>query len=233
MVKRSDVVVALLAIADLIVFILMYPLLPPRAVGTLVVYLFDGFVIVVMALSFYIKIRKIKQRKIMIFILKNWYEIVAMIPIAIFAIARSYTNEDTIVLGIMFRALGILYVLRLFSPIESNLRIFGGHKILHTFLIFFMALTILTFFLYAEEHSVQNSQITTMGDALWVSIQTMSTSTYGPAPIGPPGKIISSITMIAGVGVTGVFISVLAAGLTRSRRRQNDNNSLVMIPSKR
>jgi hypothetical protein len=32
--------------------------------------------------------------------------------------------------------------------------------------------------------------------------------------------------MIAGVGVTGVFISVLAAGLTRSRRRQKDNNSL-------
>jgi hypothetical protein len=29
-----------------------------------------------------------------------------------------------------------------------------------------------------------------------------------------------------GVGVTGVFISVLAAGLTRSRRRQKDNNSL-------
>lgn len=228
MVKRSDVVVALLAIADLVVLILMYPLLPPRVIGTLVVYLFDGFVVVVMALSFYIKIRKTKQRKIMIlFILKNWYEIVAMIPIAIFAIARSYTNEDTIVLGIMFHALGILYVLRLFSPIESNLRIFGGHKTLHTFLIFFMALAILTFLLYAEEHSVQNSQITTMGDALWVSIQTMSTSTYGPAPIGLPGKIISSITMIVGVGVTGVFISVLAAGLTRSRRRiQKDNNSL-------
>ena len=66
MIKRSDVVVAFLAIADFIVLILMYPLLPPRAVGTLVVYLFDGFVIVVMALSFYIKIRKIEQRKIMI-----------------------------------------------------------------------------------------------------------------------------------------------------------------------
>jgi len=65
-----------------------------------------------------------------------------------------------------------------------------------------------------------------MGDALWVSIQTMSTSTYGPAPISSHGKIISSITMIVGVGVTGVFISVLAAGLTRSRRRQKDNNSL-------
>ena len=64
MIKRSDVVVAFLAIADFIVLILMYPLLPPRAVGTLVVYLFDGFVIVVMALSFYIKIKN--RTKIMI-----------------------------------------------------------------------------------------------------------------------------------------------------------------------
>jgi hypothetical protein len=39
------------------------------------------------------------------------------------------------------------------------------------------------------------------------------------------GKLYQALLCL-GVGVTGVFISVLAAGLTRSRRRQKDNNSL-------
>jgi hypothetical protein len=56
-----------------------------------------------------------------------------------------------------------------------------------------------------------------MGDALWWTIQTMSTATYGPSPITSGGEIVGSITMIIGIGVTGIFISTLAVGLTRMR----------------
>ena len=38
-----------------------------------------------------------------------------MIPIAVFTTAQTFTTyDDIIVVGIMFRALGVLYVLRLF-----------------------------------------------------------------------------------------------------------------------
>jgi voltage-gated potassium channel len=225
MTKRDDVVVALLTLADIIVIVAMYPLLPPRATETLAVYIFDAFVVAVMALGFYTRMRKSQQgSRRRIFILNNWYEILAMIPIVVFAAARSFTtHDDIIVVGIMFRALGILYVLRLFRFIRDNLRIFGGNRTLQVFINFFLALTITTFFFYAAEHSVRNSQINTMGDSLWWTIQTMSTATYGPMPTTYAGRIVGSITMIIGVGITGVFISTLAAGLTKSRTQKRSN----------
>jgi hypothetical protein len=220
--KRDDIVVALLTLADIIVLVVMYPLLP-GAIETLVVYVFDAFVVAIMALGFYTRMRKSQQGR-RIFILNNWYEILAMIPIAVFAAARSFTtHDDIIVVGIMFRALGVLYLLRLFRFIKDNLTIFGGNRTLQVFINFFLALTITTFFFYAVEHTDQNSQINTMGDALWWTIQTMSTATYGPNPSTSAGRIIGSITMIIGVGIAGVFISTLAAGLTRLRtQKRND-----------
>jgi voltage-gated potassium channel len=220
--KRGDIAVALLTLADIIVLVVMYPLLP-RAIETLVVYVFDAFVVAIMALGFYTRMRKSQQGK-RIFILNNWYEILAMIPIAVFATVRSFTtHDDIIVVGIMFRALGVLYVLRLFRFIKDNLTIFGGNRTLQVFINFFLALTITTFFFYTVEHAHQNSQINTMGDALWWTIQTMSTATYGPNPSTSAGRIIGSITMIIGVGITGVFISTLAAGLTRLRTQKRSN----------
>jgi Ion channel len=63
-----------------------------------------------------------------------------------------------------------------------------------------------------------------MGDALWWTIQTMSTATYGPMPATYAGRIVGSVTMIIGVGITGVFISTLASGLTKLRTAQKRSN---------
>ena len=126
-----------------------------------------------------------------------------------------------IVVGILLRGLGVLYLLRMSRFAKNNLRIFGGNNILHVFVIFFVALTITTYSFYAVEHTAQNSQINTMGDALWWTIQTMSTATYGPSPITSGGEIVGSLTMIIGIGVTGIFISTLAVGLTRMRTRRH------------
>jgi hypothetical protein len=220
--KRGDIGIALLTLADIIVLVVMYPLLA-RAIETLVVYIFDAFVVAIMALGFYTRMTKSQQGR-RIFILNNWYEILAMIPIALFAAARSFTtHDDIIVVGIMFRALGVLYVLRLFRSIKDNLTIFGGNRTLQVFINFFLALTVTTFFFYTVEHTDQNSQINTMGDALWWTIQTMSTATYGPNPSTSAGRIIGSITMIIGVGIAGVFISTLAAGLTRLRTQKHSD----------
>lgn len=75
-------------------------------------------------------------------------------------------------------------------------------------------------------------QINTMGDALWWTIQTMSTATYGPNPATHAGRIIGSITMIIGVGLAGVFISTLAAGLTKLRTTQKRSNHQLAYETK-
>jgi uncharacterized membrane protein len=56
-----------------------------------------------------------------------------------------------------------------------------------------------------------------MGDALWWTLQTATTSTFGPNAGTTEGRIIGSIIMLVGIGITGAFISTLASGLTRSR----------------
>ena len=48
-----------------------------------------------------------------------------------------------------------------------------------------------------------------MGDALWWTIQTMSTATYGPMPATYAGRIVGSVTMIIGVGITEFYINPL------------------------
>ena len=62
-----------------------------------------------------------------------------------------------------------------------------------------------------------------MGDALWWTIQTASTATFGPDPDIAAGRIVGSIIMFVGIGITGIFISTLAAGLVRSRAEKNRN----------
>jgi hypothetical protein len=51
-----------------------------------------------------------------------------------------------------------------------------------------------------------------MGDALWWTLQTASTSTFGPNVSSAEGRILGSIIMLVGIGITGAFISTLASG---------------------
>ena len=152
------------------------------------------------------------------YLINNWYEIPGMIPIMVFALAgQSFGIYDGfITVGVMLRLLAILYLIKLSRSIEDKSRILGGHVVLQIFIIFFLILTISALLLYSAEHSAPNSQITTMGDALWWTIQTASTSTFGPNAVTTEGRIVGSIIMLVGIGITSAFISTLAAGLTRS-----------------
>lgn len=81
----------------------------------------------------------------------------------------------------------------------------------------FLTLTVSSFLFYKAEHSDVNSQITSMGDALRWTLQTATTSTFGPNVSSAEGKILGSLIMSVGLGITGAFISTLASELTRSR----------------
>ena len=56
-----------------------------------------------------------------------------------------------------------------------------------------------------------------MGDAIWWTLQTATTSTFGPNAATVEGRVIGGIIMLVGIGITGAFISSLASGWTRSR----------------
>jgi Ion channel len=68
-----------------------------------------------------------------------------------------------------------------------------------------------------------------MGDALWWTLQTATTSTFGPNVSSTEGRILGSVIMIVGIGITGAFISTLASGLTRSRASSTSEKDPVTI----
>ncbi|MGB7633934.1 MAG: ion channel, partial [Nitrososphaeraceae archaeon] len=55
---------------------------------------------------------------------------------------------------------------------------------------------------YKAERTDVNSQITSMGDALWWTLQTATTSTFGPNVENTEGRILGSIIMLVGIGIT-------------------------------
>ena len=64
-----------------------------------------------------------------------------------------------------------------------------------------------------------------MGDAIWWTLQTATTSTFGPNAATVEGRIIGGIIMLVGIGITGAFISTLASGWTRSRTSSSSSLS--------
>ena len=126
------------------------------------------------------------------YVFKNWYEIPGMIRIVVFALIGQGSNiyDGFITVGVMLRFLAILYLIKLSRSVEDKSRILGGQVVLQIFIIFFLTLVILSLAFYSAEHSAPNSEITNIGDALWWTIQTASTATFGPNAVTAEGRIV-------------------------------------------
>lgn len=122
-----------------------------------------------------------------------------------------------------FPALRIFRLFRL-TRVARVLRIGGPKRIVHEFvtrrsesalyLTIIMALTVITFgslLVYAVESQSPDANIQSGQDAVWWSIVTITTVGYGDRyPVTWAGRIIGMLTMVAGIGVFGVFTSFLA-----------------------
>lgn len=216
--KRRYFLIGVLSLADIIVLISLVTSLPSGMWNDLV-YTFDLIVVASIAFSFTSELRQSQHwRKHLI---NNWYEILGMIPIVVFAFTAQKVGdyEGLVTLGIMLRLLTILYLAKLSRSIKDRSILFGGRTVLHTFIILFLVLIICSYLFYEAERSDEDSQINNMGDSLWWTIQTFTTSTFGPNAVTTGGKIVGSIIMFVGIGIASIFISTLASGLIRSRTK--------------
>ncbi len=90
---------------------------------------------------------------------------------------------------------------------------------------------------YVVEHNVPDSRITTLEDAFWWAVVTVTTVGYGDIyPITFEGRIIASIIMIIGIAILGILISTIGAQCIESKlknqRRKEENNIKLMIKDK-
>ena len=89
------------------------------------------------------------------------------------------------------------------------------------FYLLFVAAGIITvgsFVIFSVESPHPDSQINSMLDAVWWTVATVTTVGYGDiVPVTDTGKIVAIFFMLSGIGILGIFLSVLGTQFYKHR----------------
>jgi voltage-gated potassium channel len=179
-------------------------------------------------LDFYARLSKTTEKKTH-FLLRNWYEIPAMIPLILFASTDPSSGLQYI------RFIAFFRLFRLYQLI-SLLKGKGGELItlaaLSGIRIIFGGVGVLL-----AEINDPSSNIKTRGDGVWFAITTVSTVGYGDYyPVTALGKVVSSFLMFVGLVFLTTFTGVLSSTLVLRRfgpkAKGDDDNKKLMDKTK-
>jgi hypothetical protein len=207
--KRLEILNGFLCLVDVILLILVYSHLHSVSNFEIIAILvFDALVSALVIYDFSGRLKKSKQG--WRYILNNWFIIPIATPIFIFVLPEAIFTGAPLAgatLGIMFRALGILYLVRL--VVKDDLNVLGTSKTLHVLMTFYVMLGVIALLFYDAERWSTHSSIKTIGDSFWYVIQMASGSTFGPSPVTYEGRIAGAIAMIVGSTLTGLYVSII------------------------
>jgi voltage-gated potassium channel len=205
----------LLTLISVVLALLLYTEIDPSSTQAYTIYIFDLFVVAVLAFDFYVR-TKVSDDRFRYAILHS-YEIPAMIPLLIFA-----WFEDPLILGAAVRSLRFIRLFRLIRL--ANLIRIAEHWRVSTFvyLVIISAATIIfgaiAIFIVEEN----NENIKDFGDAVWLSVTTLTISGYGDVyPVTPQGRIIATVLSFVGLAIILGFISNVGSALIESRIANN------------
>jgi voltage-gated potassium channel len=219
--NKSKIIVSVLIIASvLIVFVdLIFPLSEQE---DLYLRVFDLIVVVILAVDFVARLKSSKDKSK--FILRHLYELPAMVPLLVTGTADSSTLLYYVRLIALFR-LGRLYniisyidgsELIILASMSACSIIFGG------------------FAIYIAEAGKPDSSINNLYDALWWSIETITTVAYGEYyPVTFTGRIIASLMMFAAIGFLWTFVGLLGSRFVEKRlkKKEEDTHSTEHPPT--
>lgn len=207
--KAWNAITAIPTLASLLLVLLDY-LFPLDETIKLLIYIFDLFVVILLARDFYSRIKESDHK--LRFILSHWYEFPAMIPLVLLS-AFPYDIK-----WIAFFRTARLYTL------VSRL---GTSEIV--LLGLFVAVTIIVgaFAEYIAEASNSDANITSPGQALWWAVETITTVAYGEYyPVTFLGKIVATLIAFVGIGMLWAVIPILSSKFTAARLKQTKSGLL-------
>lgn len=114
-------------------------------------------------------------------------------------------------------------VLASFSKVKDELTVVGVAVII---LILFSSTL-----MYEFEHAAQPDKFSSLSDSVWWCFVTLTTIGYGDlCPVTWPGRLTAIVTMLFGVGLFGIFVSLIGGALAASRRN-NDRDAKGDVPA--
>jgi voltage-gated potassium channel len=127
-------------------------------------------------------------------------------------------HQLVIVLLPMLRPLRFLRLVTLLRALHRT----GGAALRGRILLYVLASALLLAYVAAlavldVERAAPDANITTIGDALWWAMTTISTVGYGDwYPVTVPGRLVAAALMVGGIAVLGIVTASLASWLVES-----------------
>lgn len=213
-----NILIAALTVISLIIVLItfVHPTGPRQSPG---IYIFDVVVTIFLAIDFYLRVRASPQK--IRFTISHWYEFPAMVPLIVFAGLDTLIITSSPVLS--FKLITFFRLARLYNLV----RFIRGNEI---FLLTGMAAVTIIFGAvgtYVAESHNKYANITTLDNAFWYAIETITTVAYGEYyPVTALGKVISSILMLAAIGIVWSVVGIVGSNMVAKRIKQTKSSLL-------
>jgi voltage-gated potassium channel len=203
--KNRELIIATVTVVSVIVSILFYVVsLSPGQTNA--VYLFDLVITGILAFDFYARMRKSKKYKK--FILHNFYEIPALLPLILFSFIEY--ESSTVAIFRAFKIIRIFRLLRLLRLVNlfKTAKYLKASGFVYLVILFVVSIIFGAIGMLVVEDGNPNSNIKNFGDAIWFSLTTITISGFGDVfPVTEEGRIISAILILVGLTTILGFIS--------------------------
>jgi voltage-gated potassium channel len=216
--RKFEYLVTILTLASVALSIILYiPQIELSQNQQAVIYISDLGIVGLLAYDFYGRMKSSNQR-VSTFLMRHWYEILAMMPLLLFA-----AIEQQIFLVAVLRSLRLLRLFRLVRLVRlanlfRTIRYLKSSGIVYLVIIFTVTIIFGSIAIYTAESDYPDANIKTYEDALWFALTTMTISGYGDVyPLTIAGKVISMILIFLGLAVILGFISSLGSTLIASK----------------
>jgi voltage-gated potassium channel len=129
----------------------------------------------------------------------------------------------------LFRLVRIAKITRYSSSLRLIFRVLASRKeeLAMVVVVMMMVLVISSCLMYYCENSAQPKVFSSIPAAMWWSISTLTTVSYGDAyPITVAGKILSSIIAVIGVGLFALPAGILGAGFIEEIKKHRHHKTV-------